>query len=138
MSNSNNKKSKPKVKEICIKIIPHNEQRYETVGDYWKDENGIWQIRVSQTKSDAVSLLVALHELVEFILVDWSCISEEEITKFDIEFERKRKRGNNDEPGFDTNAPYKNEHAIATAVELIMCAKMNIPWKDYEKIINSL
>ena len=124
--------------KITIEFIDHSAQRYETCGDYWADKKGNWHIKVSKMGSPVCQKLVAVHELVEFILTDWKGITEQSIMDFDEKFEAKRKKGNNDEPGFDKNAPYKNEHAIATAVELIMCAHMGISWKEYEEKINSL
>jgi hypothetical protein len=82
--------------------------------------------------------MVAVHELVEFLLCRHKGISEEAITKFDIKFEKKRKKGNDDEPGFDNKAPYRNEHTAATAVEMIMCSSAGISWNDYGNKINSL
>ena len=124
--------------EIHIKTIPHSRQRYETVGDYWLDRKGVLQIRVSNMKSEISEQLVAIHELVEFVMCKWRELDIKEIDKFDKEFEAKRKKGNTDEPGFDPKAPYRNEHAMATAVELMICSKLGIPWKEYEAKVNSL
>lgn len=124
--------------KIVIETIPHSEQRYETVGDYYQGKRGVYHITVSETGSDICNKMVAVHELVEMIMVEFKGIREQLITEFDKKFEANRKKGNTDEPGFDPDAPYRNEHAIATAVELMMCAHLNIPWKDYEDKINAL
>jgi hypothetical protein len=124
--------------EIHIKTIPHSRQRYETVGDYWIDRQGVIQIRVSSMRSEISEQLVAIHELVEVVMCKWRMMDIKEIDKFDKEFEAQRKEGNLDEPGFDPKSPYRNEHAIATAVELMICAHLNIPWKEYEAKVNSL
>lgn len=124
--------------KIVIETIPHSSQRYETPGDYWTDPDGTIQIRISEMGDDLSEKLVAVHELVEVILTDKKGISEQSITDFDIEFENNRKKGNEDEPGFDNKSPYKNEHAIATSVELIMCAHLGFSWKDYEDIVNNV
>jgi hypothetical protein len=34
------------MKTITIKTIPHSQQRYNTVGDWYRDGDG-WQVRVS-------------------------------------------------------------------------------------------
>jgi hypothetical protein len=124
--------------KIIIETIPHKEQQYETCGNYWTDSDGTIQIRVSDMGNNIYEKLVAIHEVVECILTDYKGITEKEITDFDVEFENNRKDGDVSEPGFSKYAPYKNEHAIATAVELMMCAHMGISWQDYEKSINSL
>lgn len=124
--------------EIHIKTIPHSKQRYSTVGDYFVDKKGVLQIRISNMKSEISEQIVAVHELVEVIMCNWKGIRIKDIDNFDIEFEKKRKKGNLDEPGFDPKSPYRNEHAIATAVELMICAHLNISWKEYEEKINKL
>ncbi len=124
--------------EVVIKTIPHKDHRYETVGDYWEDENGVLQIRVSEMKNEMFNGMVAVHELVEFLLCRKNGVSEEAITKFDIAFEKKRKKGNVDEPGFDNKSPYRKEHTAATAVEMIMCVASGVSWTNYDQKVNSL
>lgn len=115
--------------EINIKSIPQRHQRYKTVGDYWTDKDNIIQIRVTKMSEDAM-FLVALHELIEFYLVKKRNISEQLITKFDIEFEKFNTEQK--EPGDYFLAPYQNEHCIATGVERIMCAILGLKWEEYE------
>lgn len=124
--------------KVNIETIPHNEHRYETVGDYWTDENGVLQIRVSEMGNDKYNTLVAIHEFIEAKLTEWNGIKEQDITDFDIEFEKQREEGNTDEPGFNSIAPYRREHTLATGVELIIASLANVDWNDYEKNINSL
>ena len=100
--------------KINIETIPHKDQNYETVGNYWIDEDGTWQIRVSDMKNWKYELLVAIHEIVEYALCLEKGIKEDDITAFDIAFEAKREDGNCDEPGDDPKSPYQNEHLIAT------------------------
>ena len=114
---------------VIIDTIPHGEQRYATVGDYFTDDNGAMRILVSDLGNDDYIALVAIHELVEYVLVRKRGIAEEAITKFDMAFEEA---GHDGEPGDDPNAPYQNEHCIATAVERMICAALNVKWKDYE------
>ena len=124
------------IKEINIKIIPHDEQRYDTTGDYWIDKGGILQIRVSNFEDNRHALLVALHELVEVFLTENNGVLETDIYNFDIDFEKKRITGNIDEPGDDPKAPYKVEHCIATGIERIICAILKCDWKPYEDACN--
>lgn len=124
--------------EIHIKTIPHSKQRYETVGDYYFDKKGILQVRVSDMGCPIYEQMVALHELAEVMMVLHKGVKISDIDKFDKAFEAKRKEGNVDEPGDDPKAPYRNEHLIATAIEKIICAQLNIPWKKYDDTVNSL
>jgi len=118
--------------EIIIKTIPHNEHRYETVGDYWKDNEEKMQIRVSELGNSDMEFLVSLHELIEAYLIYKRGISEQSITDFDIKFNESGKEG---EPGDDKEAPYRKEHFFATSIERLMCAELNINWEDYDKAV---
>src|ERR1035437_5364028 len=100
---------------IILEVVPHNEQNYETAGDYFKSGKN-WKIRTSKINAD-MEFLILFHEFIEWYLTQKRGISEPDIAKFDKEFEQNRKRGNVDEPGDDVNAPYYNEHQIATWFE---------------------
>jgi hypothetical protein len=126
------------ISKICLEVIPHKDQRYETVGDYYRDGDGNLVIKVSDLGDNKKELLVMVHELIEVILTEESGVSEESITKFDIEFEKNRKPGNLDEPGDDPDSPYRVQHAIATSVERMMCALIGVDWKQYEKTCNQI
>jgi hypothetical protein len=76
-----------------IETIPHESQRYPTVGDYWLDESGVEQIRVSEMMDWRYEVLVAIHEIIEMALIRHRGIAEEGITEFDIRFEQNKDRG---------------------------------------------
>jgi hypothetical protein len=124
--------------KINIETIPHNQHRYETVGDYWKDENGIEQFRVSNMGNSDYEFLVILHELIEQKLTEKRGIKEEDITKFDEAYEANRKEGDDSEPGDDVNAPYRKEHFTATNIERIMAQELGVDWKTYDDTVMSL
>jgi hypothetical protein len=119
--------------KINIETIPHSQQRYPTVGDYWVDPDGTLQIRISDLGNAIYEQAVALHELTEMFLVLNRGISIGDIDAFDIEFERKRIGPEDiDEPGDDPKAPYQNEHCYATAVERMFIAANGVKWADYD------
>lgn len=123
---------------IYIDTIPHKEQRYDTVGDYYYDE--LFEedcITVSDMKNKDYEFLVAIHELTEMYLCKRNDISEKKITAFDKKFEKKNKK-NNLEPGDDPAAPYCREHCIATGIERTIAGVLGISWKNYEKKMESL
>jgi hypothetical protein len=128
---------------IYIDTIPHVEQRYPTVGDYWV-QPGLdtfptrHEIRVSEMQDRDYEFLVALHELVEMYLCEKRGISEESITQFDKDFESKRAKGNVDEPGNSLAAPYHAEHIFATTIEQLVAAELGVNWDDYDKTVNEL
>lgn len=124
---------------IDIKVIPHNQQRYETVGDwYFNSDNNRLTIRVSAMRNKKYEFLIALHEQIEAMLCIERGICEKEITLFDMTFEANRKDNNTDEPGDDPKAPYKKEHFFATSLERLMAAELGVDWRKYDEAVNSL
>jgi hypothetical protein len=124
---------------INIETIPHDAQRYPTVGDYWQDADGVLQIRVSEMHDWRYVILVAVHELAEMMLTRWRGISEETIGHFDMEFERKR--GHDlvkGEPGDAPGAPYRREHFFATNVERLLAGELGVDWAEYEAHVDAL
>lgn len=127
--------------EIHIKTMPHSAQAYETVGNYWYDQDGVLQIRVSDMKNKRFEVLVAIHELVEQFITECNGIAEQDITDFDLAFESARKLGlrmPTEEPGFAESAPYRLAHSFATGIELAICGMTGINWTDYDNTVNSL
>jgi len=122
-----------------IKTIPHSEQRYETCGDYWVDENGVQQVRVSELSDWRYEVLIAVHEIVELSLARNRNIDEGEITKFDINFEAAKARGEcSGEAGDHVHAPYRKEHFFATNVERLFAAELGVNWFEYETYVDGL
>jgi hypothetical protein len=130
--------------KINIETIPHDQQRYETPGDYWVGKDDSIQIRVSKMgdHNSAVAgdyeFLVALHELIEVHLCKKAGISLKIIDNFDKDYEQLRKPEDESEPGDATNCPYKKQHLIATGIEKIVAAELGIDWKTYDKTVTSL
>ncbi len=120
---------------INIKTISDKEQRYDTVGDYWK-KDGVDEIKVSLMGNRQYEFLVAIHEMVEQFLCENAGITDEDITKFDLEYEEKRKNGDTTEPGEDIYAPYHKQHMFAEKIEKMMAEECKIDWEDYSKYSN--
>lgn len=126
---------------ILIETIPHNKQRYETVGDYRYMEDGTLYITVSDMNNEKYETLVALHELTEERLTKWRGLTENEIMDFDLYYEMRREQGlvpELSEPGFDQNAPYLKEHTLATGIEMMVAAYAGVSWLEYDKTVNEL
>lgn len=127
--------------DISVKVIPHSEQRYETVGDWWFDEDGTLQIRVSRMADDRYNCLVAIHEAIEAILCRNHGITAEAVDAFDKYFEAKRDRGEvgaDEEAGEDEDAPYRWEHFFATKIEYLFAAELGVAWQDYDAAVHAL
>ena len=116
---------------VDIRWISPGEQRYPTCGDWIIDGERL-TILVSDLGDWRMNMLVALHEMIEVVLCHDRGITQDQVDKFDIAFECNRPPGDEAEPGDDINAPYRNEHCFATAVERMMCAALGIAWADYD------
>jgi hypothetical protein len=122
-----------------IDTIPHDQQRYPTVGDYWEDEHGIEQIRISEMMDWRYEVLVAVHEIVEMALTRQRGIAEEAITEFDIHFEQDKEKGLvGGEAGDNVNAPYRKEHFFATNLERLFAAELGVDWFEYDRYVDAL
>ncbi len=125
--------------KICIETIPHEQQRYPTVGDYWEDPDGTEQVRVSRMIDWRYEILVAVHEVVEWALTRERGIREEDISAFDVEYERLRERELvKGEPGDNPKAPYRREHFFATNLERLFAAELGVEWQEYEQYVDEL
>ena len=128
---------------IIIETIPHNQQRYDTVGDWqFKQVNGETHlhIKISAMNDWHQELPVAVHELIEAYLCKEHGIDEKDVDRWDTYFENANLESINciTEPGEHPQAPYYEEHFIATNIERILVSVLGTKWYDYEKIINSL
>lgn len=122
------------IKEIRYKIIPQEEQRYETIGDYWEVEPGIWEVRVSDVGSWRQAFAVFIHEAIELGLTQARGISEPTIKEFDEHFEASNKDPEA-EPGDHILAPYRREHRFAENLERLFVAELGMPWDAYSENI---
>lgn len=122
----------PHLPRIIIEVIPHDQHRYTTVGDWFTNENGELVIRVSELSDWRREYLVAIHELVEVMQCRNDDVTEKQVDDFDISFENHRKPDNESEPGDDPRAPYRKQHCLATGVERIAAAALDVVWKEYE------
>lgn len=115
--------------------------RYPTVGDYYFNPEGTLQFDIADTGILFYNMMILVHEIVEYALLEKRGVAIVEIDEFDIMFETERVEsyhGIEDEPGFDTRCPYNREHTLATAVEMLMCAHAGINWIEYNETIITL
>lgn len=128
--------------KIIIETVPHKSQDYKTVGNWGTNEDGSKWITVSSTGNDDYDFLVALHEMIEQKLCDKKGLKDEAVTAFDKRFEAMRTAFpdivGNEEPGDNVGAPYRAEHAYATAVEMNMSQQLGVDWSEYTNVVNSL
>ena len=126
------------MKRIIIDIIPKEQQRLiENAGDYFYDENGVLQVRVSDLGIGKRAWLkerfIVIHELIEQTLTEYKGIAEEEIQAFDEKFYAEMDNGDYPEAGFHPDCPYLKEHTFSDNVERQMALYCNIDWFEYSK-----
>ncbi len=120
--------------KITMNIIPHDEQRYDTVGDYWEDETGNWHFAVSNMGNLEYEIAVFIHELVEKVLCKQAGITDEVVDAFDMAFD-----GDGDgEPGDELDCPYHYPHLCATNVEKLAIIAFKKEWKTYDECVMNL
>ena len=117
------------MKFLEVHVVPHNEQRYETVGDWEPGDpaRGVpHRITVSETGDRTTNVACALHELVEFWLCTLRAIPEDIVSDFDKEYD-------GEEPGADPDAPYYEEHMTATALEHAFIVACDLSIAEYNR-----
>lgn len=119
--------------KIVIEAIPHAEQRYDTLGDWWFDPDGTLQIRVSNdqplpgegTMDEKEQFCIALHELVEVKLCEAQGVTQAQVDEFD--FAHQEQCNENDlEPGDLPDAPYRKQHRFAMLIEHLMARELGL------------
>lgn len=131
---------------IVVQTIPHSEQRYDTVGDYFTiqedDQHAVRHFRISDMQNNDYEFLVMIHELIENHFVQKAGISDASIDEFDIRFEQDRAKGKifppDMEPGNCIDAPYHLQHLLATRIERWLADALEINWDAYDQAVNSL
>lgn len=122
--------------EVSMMTRPFNKMRYPTAGDYlYHPGIDLFRFMIAEMKETDHEALVFIHEFVESYLCWKKGIKEDDITNFDIAFE---KSGADGEPGDCPDAPYYDQHQVATKFEKMFCKAIGVKWKDYDKAINDL
>lgn len=119
-------------KRIIIDFVDSKDQRYPTCGDYY-EKDGVYHITVTKQIDHRYNLLIMLHEMIEWTLTEMAGIREEDISDFDIEWNREPRE--EDEPGNNRYAPYYREHRIAENFERLFADYLQVDFLEYEKLL---
>jgi hypothetical protein len=136
---------------VILRETPHDQQRYDTCGDWYTSPGAGLVIKVSHLKDRREMFLVAIHELIEAFLCECAGVQEADVDKFDKDFESgwletdslvgnklAQPIGYPKEPGDHPDAPYYKQHQIATGIERILAAEVGVSWLEYESHIEEL
>jgi hypothetical protein len=116
--------------QLELDFIPHQEQRYETLGDWVHTPDGAkFTLHISQMRNRYSEIAVALHEMVEALLCDLEQIGAKEVDEWDFKFLERHPKN---EPGDDPLAPYHLQHKIATRVEQAFVMAVGMTWLEHE------
>jgi hypothetical protein len=104
-----------------------DEMKYDTWDYYYYKEDGSLVFEIANTGVDSFNRLLLIHAMIEELLAQKDGITIKQIDEFDHSYHGKG------EPGEEVKCPYRDAHVTAKGVEMILCAKMGIPWKVYEE-----
>jgi hypothetical protein len=127
--------------QIFIETIKHKDQRYPSCGDwFWEktEREDRLIIKVSKLSDWRRESLIAVHELIEVLLCKEAGISQQAVDKFDMDFEKKRKKGDDSEPGDSLKAPYYAQHQFASKVEKMLAHELRVNWEWYAREVERL
>lgn len=122
---------KPRMK-IEMKVTPFNKMRWKTLGDYYEKKDGTIVIETADTGNFLFNMLILEHELNEYVNTKLRGIKEPDIKSFD------EKHPDDDDPGLNKDAPYRDEHAISDAFDRLTLAYHHIPYQDYDDACNEV
>ena len=122
------------IKSLHFQVIPHSQQRYCSIGDYWEQppNSGHWEIRVSDLGDWRMNILILIHEITELAQTEAEGIPEPAIKAFDEKFEANNV-SNEDEPGDCQDAPYHQQHVFAECQERLLAQRLGVNWKEYDE-----
>lgn len=133
--------------KVIFGIIKHEDRRYETVGDYWLNDD-TWEFRASRMRPVTYSWLVLAHEFIEWLICRLTGVNMKSIDQFDIDYEGAREDPKRalapcgctfgEEPGDDVHAPYHSAHQCATLCEKAIARELGVDWEAYGKAVNAL
>ena len=113
---------------IDVTFKPYSEMRYPTAGDYFEKDD-ILHFEIADTGNELYNELILIHEMVERVMVKARGITDQQIDEFDMA------HLDSDDPGDEVDAPYRDEHCIATAVERMICGYLGISWREYDEAV---
>jgi hypothetical protein len=125
--------------KINIEVIAHKDQRCGMTGNWWTDEDGIIQMRISRMGDIRYEMMHVVHEVKELAvsITDPVAMDDKITDAYDDSFLEARAKSPDrpgyGEPGFGKGCPYGKGHHAGTADEMLLCAIYGINWNDYDQ-----
>src|SRR5215831_675841 len=95
---------------IRIDVIPHEHQRYNTLGDYFEVDD-ILHFKISDMGNRNYEFLILVHEMVERHICQTMGVTDQQIDDWDFEHLDAY------EPGAVNGCPYALAHLVAEQFE---------------------
>jgi hypothetical protein len=151
------------IRYVAVETISHDEQLYDTCGDYWLEtvdnEPTFLAVRVSDMGDWRFGFACAIHEQIEAAL-QVAKGKKDRSTEFDKLYEAARPQEfmvdpkawyelnatfgcdcritADSEPGEDKHAPYHDEHMFADGIERLVLRELGADWGDYCAAVEKL
>lgn len=127
-------KAKYRHSRIVVDFVAQEEQRYDTVGDYWVGPDNTLHFRITDFPDNpSYSRAILLHELIEKWLKDLDGVSDMDVDAWDMGPGEDLR-----DPGLDPRAPYHRHHMIADSYERRFICDAGEDWVKYESSIDGL
>jgi hypothetical protein len=127
--------------KVTIEVIPHEAQRYDTVGDWHFTEAGDLEIKVSKMSDPRYEMLIAGHEIDEALMCRRDGVWESAVDDWDKGYAaRYWEKGHASpyaEPGDNPAAPYHKQHVAATRIERVRAKAYGVDWRAYNREVKS-
>jgi hypothetical protein len=108
-----------------VKSIPHDQQEYDTMGNWRRLPDDTMLIEVDDMGDWRKELIVAIHEMVEAALCQHRGISEQSVSDYD------KSHPDSPQPGDELDAPYRLEHEFATDIERLIGRALDVDLQSY-------
>lgn len=119
---------------INIQVIPESEMRAEVNGaDWFWDDKGDLQVRVSPMSDWRRETLLGLHEAIEAVCCKHLGVSQQCVDEFDMAYDKAHPDEADLNAGDDPLAPYDRAHTLATCCERALAFALDVQWGDYDK-----
>ena len=117
-----------------IRAIPIEDNRFTTLGDWYENPNGSFEITVTIMDDWRHMFCVLIHEMIEWAVCQRDQVRTADCDAFDAEWERGIEAGIHPievEAGFDRACPYRRGHVWGCRMEHLFCFILGCNWKSY-------
>jgi hypothetical protein len=136
--------------KVNIESRKFKDMPYPSLDYYYENSDGSVDLGAAEELSEKAQFLVLMHAMIEYYLCKFNGITEPEIAKWDLEIEELVKLGElsdetdpgyaviSDGEGAGIQAPYRDQHHLATAVEGLLLPSMQYSEAEYIKEMETL